>query len=140
MAWGDDATAQKILTSYKTWAVVGSSGQIHRPSFRVTRFLLQMGYDVVPVNPNECEEGLHGVDCYEDLGTAAQHHTIEAVDIFRRADAAGVHVDEAIEIGAKAVWMQLDVIDPAAYQRALDAGLDIVMDRCPAIDYPRLVA
>jgi uncharacterized protein len=129
-------TAKKILESYKTFAVVGCSSDPSRPSHRVALFLQDHGYEVVPVNPNETE--VLGARCYPDLGSAAESHTLDVVDIFRRSDQAGIHVDEAIDIGARAVWMQLGVIDQAAARRAADAGLDVVMDRCPAIDHPRL--
>ena len=92
------------------------------------------GYEVIPVNPS-CEEVL-GLRCYPKLADVPRQ--IEVVDIFRRASEAGRHVDEAIEVGASAVWTQLGVIDEAAAQRARAAGLDVVMDRCPAIEMPRL--
>jgi predicted CoA-binding protein len=136
-AWYGTAVARRILTTYRTFAVVGCSSNPARPSNRVARFLASKGYRVVCVNPNEAE--CFGEACYPDLQSASASEQVEVVDIFRRADKAGVHVDEAIAIGAKAVWMQLGVIDEAAAARARDAGLDVVMDRCPAIDYPRLV-
>lgn len=134
--WNNPETARKILESYKTFAVVGCSAKPHRPSYGVAEFLISAGYKVVCVNPNEAE--CFGTSCYPDLDAAASVG-IEVVDIFRRSDAAGVHVDEAIAIGAKAVWMQLGVIDEAAAERAEAAGLDVVMDRCPAIDHPRMI-
>jgi predicted CoA-binding protein len=91
--------------------------------------------DVIPVNPAYAE--VFGLHCYPDLASVPV--AVDVVDIFRRADEAGVHVDEAIAIGARAVWMQLGVIDDAAAERARAAGLLVVMDRCPRIDYPRLV-
>jgi predicted CoA-binding protein len=136
MSFNDPSVAEKILRTYRSFAVVGCSADPRRPSHGVARFLKDHGYDVVCVNPNEtmCVEGL---PCYPDL--ASVREPIEVVDIFRRADRAGAHVDEAIDIGAKAVWMQLGVVDEAAARRASDAGLDVVMDRCPAIDHPRLI-
>ena len=125
------------MSTYRTFAVVGCSSNPDRPSNRVARFLESRGYRVVCVNPNESE--CFGEACYPDLASVPTSEGVEVVDIFRRADKAGVHVDEAIAIGAKAVWMQLGVIDEAAAARAQAAGLDVVMDRCPAIDYPRLV-
>lgn len=91
------------------------------------------GYHVIPVNPNATE--VRGHASYPDLASVPE--SVDVVDIFRRSEAAGAHVDEAIAIGAKAVWMQLGVIDEDAAQRARDAGLDVVMDRCPAIELRR---
>ncbi|MDQ3940311.1 MAG: CoA-binding protein [Actinomycetota bacterium] len=135
--WNDSETARRILETYRSFAVVGCSSDPRRPSFGVARYLMNHGYEVIPVNPNETE--CQGCRSYPDLASAAAENPIEVVDIFRRADLAGVHVDEAIAIGAKAVWMQLGVIDEAAAARAEAAGLDVVMDRCPAIDHPRLI-
>ncbi len=126
--------ARKILSDYRTWAVVGWSPSPLRDSNRIASFLEDRGYRVIRVNPNAC--GSHP-ECFPDL--ASIEEPVEVVDIFRRRDAAGEHVDEAIEIGAKAVWMQLGVIDPAAAERAEAAGLDVVMNRCPAVDHPRLM-
>ena len=128
-------TAREILTRFKRWAVVGASADPSRPSFGVMRYLANNGYDVVPVNPNE--KACQNLDCYPDLKSISGE--VEVVDLFRRSEFVGPHVDEAIEIGAKAVWMQLDVIDENAAQRASDAGLLVVMDRCPAIEHPRLL-
>jgi len=131
-------TAREILTSFRSWAVVGCSPNPGRPSHGVARFLLGAGYRVVPVNP--AMDSCLGQRCYPDLASAAaEARPIEVVDIFRRSSLAGAHVDEAISIGARAVWMQLGVVDEEAAERAREAGLLVVMDRCPAIDYPRLV-
>jgi predicted CoA-binding protein len=102
------------------------------------RYLQRSGYRIIPVNPAETE--ILGERVYPSLDAIPASEGVEVVDIFRRADQAGAHVDEAIAIGAKAVWMQLGVIDVDAAQRASDAGLDVVMDRCPAQDLPRLQA
>ncbi len=126
--------ARRILTEYRTWAVVGWSPSPMRDSNRIASFLESRGYRVIRVNPNACDDH---PECFPDL--ASIEEPVDVVDIFRRSEAAGEHVDEAIAIGAQAVWMQLGVIDPAALQRAQDAGLDVVMDRCPAIDHPRLI-
>ncbi len=136
--WDDFQTARRILTEFHSFAVVGCSSDRFRPSWGVARFLLAQGYEMVPVNPNETE--VHGVRAYPDLASMAADRPLEVVDIFRRSEEAGVHVDEAIELGAKAIWMQLDVIDEAAAERAEKAGLLVVMDRCPAIDHPRLAS
>ena len=128
-------TAREILTRFKRWAVVGASADPSRPSFGVMRYFVNNGYDVVPVNPNQ--KACQDLECYPDLKSVPG--AVEVVDLFRRSEFVGPHVDEAIEIGAKAVWMQLDVIDEEAAQRASDAGLLVVMDRCPAIEHPRLL-
>ena len=141
--YADPATIEQILRNMRVWAVVGCSSNPIRPSHSVTGALLRHGFEVLPVNPRERE--VYGLQAYPDLATAAEAadaggRPIEVVDVFRRADLAGVHVDEAITIGAKAVWLQLGVIDEAAAARAHAAGLMVVMDRCPAIEFPRLGA
>lgn len=132
--WYSAQTARKILASYKTFAVVGYSPDPARPSWGVASFLKSKGYKVIPVNPSTSE--IMGDCCYPDLASVPDE--IEVVDLFRRSDKVLPHVEEAIEIGAKAIWMQLGVVNEEAAQRAQDAGLDVVMDRCPAIDHPRL--
>jgi predicted CoA-binding protein len=129
-----DEVIRSVLESRRTWAVVGCSPDPARDSHRIARMLQSRGYKVVPVNPS-CDE-LLGVRCYPTLGDIPG--PVEVVDIFRRSSEAGAHVDEAIAVGASAVWMQLGVIDEAAASRARAAGLDVVMDRCPAIELPRL--
>ncbi|HVF53938.1 MAG TPA: CoA-binding protein [Actinomycetota bacterium] len=131
--YDDFETARKILTSYRRFAIVGCSANPSRASFRVATYLLGQGFEVIPVNPNE--ERIGDLDCFPELSSIPTEE-LEVVDIFRRSEFAGKHVDEAIELGAKAIWMQLGVIDAAAARRARDAGLDVVMDRCPAIDHP----
>ena len=133
-----DAAVDHILTTYWSFAIVGASPRPWRPSHGVMQTLASHGYQVIPVNPT-CAE-VDGRHSHPDLTTAATEHTIEVVDIFRRSELAGVHVDEAIAVGARAVWMQLGVIDHAAAQRAWDAGLVVVMDRCPAIELRRRAA
>jgi predicted CoA-binding protein len=132
--WSDPAVAHKILTTYQRWAVVGCSSDPGRASNSVSRYLMSQGYEVTPVNPQEAD--ILNLKCYPDL--ASVPGPLEVVDLFRRSDFVGAHVDEAIELGAKAIWMQLDVIARRAAERAHAAGLDVVMDRCPAIDHPRL--
>ena len=128
---------ERLLTTPGRWAVVGCSPDPGRDSHRVARYLQELGHDIVPVNPNADGE-IHGVEVVPSLADAAEGGSIDVVDIFRRADRAGEAVDEAIVIGAGAVWMQLDVIDAAAAGRADVAGLDVIMDLCPMIEYPRL--
>jgi predicted CoA-binding protein len=127
-AYEEDVRA--ILTGTRVWAVVGCSPDPARDSHRIASMLQRRGYTVVPVNPLATE--ILGERCYPTLAAVPQ--PIEVVDIFRRSAAAGAHVDEAIAIGAQAVWMQLGVIDEAAAERARAAGLRVVMDRCPAIE------
>ncbi len=130
-----EADVRKVLDR-PTWAVVGCSPDPARDSNRIARLLKSRGYRVIPVNPN-CDE-VFGERSYASLREIPD--PVDVVDVFRRADQAGAHVDEAIAIGARAVWMQLGVIDEAAAQRARDAGLLVVMDRCPAIEWRRLQA
>lgn len=132
--YGDRATVERVLTAYRTWAVVGLSENPARASHRVASFLQSRGFRIIPVNP--LADRILGEKAYPDLASVPE--PVEVVDIFRRSSQAGVHVDEAIAIGAKAVWLQLDVIDEEAAARARAAGLDVIMDRCPAIEYPRL--
>lgn len=134
--FSDPVVAKKILETYKTFAIVGCSADPGRASNSVANFLMRQGYEVIPVNPNE--QQCFGKDCYPDLKSIPSE--VEVVDIFRRSEFVAPHVDEAIEIGAKAIWMQLDVIDVESAEKAAAAGLDVVMDRCPAIDHPRLLA
>jgi uncharacterized protein len=131
----DDVRA--LLTQTRIWAVVGCSPDPGRDSHRVAALLQNEGFRVIPVNPNVDGEVL-GERCYATMHEIEEQ--VGVVDIFRRADEAGVHVDEAIAIGATGVWMQLGVIDRAAAERARAAGLRVVMDRCPAIELPRLAA
>jgi uncharacterized protein len=127
---------RRIAEESRTWAVVGCSADPRRASHGVAAYLQRQGYRVIPVNPEAgCEEIL-GERCYPNL--AAVPVPVDVVDIFRRTDNAGSHVDEAIAIGADAVWMQLGVVDAAAADRARQAGLLVVMDRCPKIEFPSL--
>jgi uncharacterized protein len=136
--WSDPRVAERILRTYRVWAVVGCSSHPARPSHGVSRYLLSQGYTVLPVNPNE--ERIHGQPAHPDLRSIPpEHDAIEVVDIFRRSDAVLAHVEEAIEIGAKAVWMQLGVWNQEAAELAAHAGLLVVMNRCPAIDHPQMV-
>jgi uncharacterized protein len=117
---------QRILDECRTIAVVGLSSDPSRASNSVSAYMRRNDYRVIPVNPNETE--VFGEKAYPDLSAVPEK--IDLVDIFRRPDEAGKSVDEAIKVGAKAVWLQEGVIDVKAAQRALDAGLLVVMDRC----------
>lgn len=130
------AVIQRVLTTTRVWAVVGCSPDPRRDSHGVTAFLQANGYRVVPVHPGV--DQILGERCYPDLASVPASTGVEVVDVFRRSSQAGTHVDEAIAVGAQAVWLQLGVIDDAAADRARAAGLDVVMDRCPRIELPRL--
>ena len=131
-----DEDIAELLRSARTIAMVGASDRPDRPSNRVMKFLQGQGYRVIPVNPQITGEHVHGEYVWRDLSQIGE--PIDIVDIFRRPIAAGEAVDEAIAVGAKAVWLQLGVINEDAARRAETAGLKVVMDRCPAIEIPRL--
>ena len=132
----DEAEIKTLLEETRTIALIGASDRPERASYRVMHMLQAHGYRVIPVNPQITGEHLHGEFVFRDLSQIGE--PIDMVDIFRNSAAAGGAVDQAITAGAKAVWMQLGVIDEAAAARAEAAGLKVVMDRCPAIDIPRL--
>jgi len=132
----DDAAIKALLESARTIALVGASDRPDRPSYGVMARLQQHGYRVIPVNPQITGEHVHGEFVFRDLHQLGD--PIDIVDIFRNSAAAGEAVDQAIAAGAKAVWMQLGVVNEEAAARAEAAGLQVVMDRCPAIDIPRL--
>jgi uncharacterized protein len=119
-------TIKRVLEDCKTIAVVGLSSDPGRPSYGVASYMRRRGYKVIPVNPNETE--VFGDKAYAALADVPDE--VDLVDIFRRPSEAGSAVDEAIAVGAKAVWLQEGVIDEAAARRAADAGLLVVMDRC----------
>ncbi|MBN8848236.1 MULTISPECIES: CoA-binding protein [unclassified Sphingomonas] len=132
----DPAAIKALLEETRTIAMIGASDRPDRASYRVMAMLQGHGYRVIPVNPQITGEHVHGEYVFRDLSQIGE--PIDMVDIFRRSDAAGAAVDEAIASGARSVWMQLGVIDAAAAARAEAAGLKVVMDRCPAIEIPRL--
>lgn len=131
-----DADIKALLDNARTIAMVGASDRPDRPSYRVMATLQRRGYRVIPVNPQITGEHVHGEFVFRDVGQIGM--PIDIVDIFRRPHAAGEAVDEAIAVGARAVWMQLGVVNDEAAARAEAAGLTVVMDRCPAIEIPRL--
>jgi predicted CoA-binding protein len=125
-----------LLRAARTIALVGASDRPDRPSFGVMEVLQRHGYRVIPVNPQITGQHVHGEYVWRELSQIGE--PIDIVDIFRNSAAAGEAVDEAIAAGAKAVWMQLGVVNPDAAARAEAAGLQVVMDRCPAIELRRL--
>ncbi len=130
MPHGDRATVDRLL-AYDTWAVVGLSNDTSRAAFGVAAFLQARGKRVVPVHPRA--ETVHGEQGYVRLSDIP--FDIDVVDLFVRSELAGPVVDEAIADGARGVWLQLGVVDDAAAERARAAGLDVVMDRCPKIEW-----
>ncbi len=130
----EDDTIRRVLQETGTWAVVGLSTNSTRAAYGVARVLQQHGKRVVPVHPSA--ETVHGEQGYASLADIP--FPVDVVDVFVRSELAGDVADQAVAIGARAVWFQLDVIDEDAAQRVHDAGLDMVMDRCPAIELPRL--
>jgi predicted CoA-binding protein len=130
----DIRTLRRILHDYKRVAMVGLSADWYRPSNFAAKYLLDRDFEVVPVNPKYDE--ILGQKCYPDL--ASIPGPIEIVDLFQRPDRVPIFVDQAIEIGARVVWMQLGIVNEEAAQKARDAGLEVVMDRCMKIEYARL--
>ena len=131
-----DELIRRVLAESRVIAMVGASPDGARPSNGVMRFLLERGHRVYPVNPTCAGRAIHGRSVLANIDAVPE--PIDMVDIFRRPEFAGAAVDDAIRIGAKVAWMQLGVIDEAAAARAERAGLTVIMDRCPAIEYRRL--
>ena len=131
----DNDTLRRILTEYRRVAVVGLSADRSRPSNSVARYLLDHGFEVIPVNPKY--EEILGLPCYPDL--AAIPTPVDIVDLFQRSERVPPFVDTAIEIGARVIWMQLGIVHEAAAEKARKAGLAVVMDRCIKIEHARLL-
>lgn len=133
--YADAETVRRILTeSGDTWAVVGLSTNQARAAYGVAGVLQRFGKRVVPVHPKA--EPVHGEQGYATLADIP--FPVDVVDVFVNSELAGEVADEAVDIGARAVWFQLGVLDESAYERARAAGLEMVMDRCPAIEIPKL--
>ncbi|SDC66009.1 hypothetical protein SAMN05216410_2121 [Sanguibacter gelidistatuariae] len=130
----DPAVIRRLLTEPGRWAVVGLSDNPARVAYSIATYLQGTGMEIVPVHPKA--ETVHGARGFPSLADVPGQ--IDVVDVFVRSDLAGDVVDQAIAVGAKAVWLQLGVIDDAAAERASKAGLDVVMDTCPAIEGPKL--
>jgi predicted CoA-binding protein len=132
-----DDVLRKLFGDTKTIALVGASPRgERRASWRVMRFLQQHGYKVYPVNPEATDQEIHGEKVYATLQDLPEK--VDLVDIFRRSNKVAPVVDDVIAMGAPYIWMQLDVIDAVAAAKAEAAGITVIMDRCPAIELPRL--
>jgi uncharacterized protein len=132
--WLDSEQIRFMLEDCETWAVVGLSGNPDRTAYRIARFLQARGKRVVPVHPDA--PTVLGEQGYASLADVP--FPVDVVDVFRRSEAAGEFADQAVAIGAKGVWFQLGVLDPDAYERTAAAGVPMVMDTCPAIEWPHL--
>ncbi|MCZ6471013.1 MAG: CoA-binding protein [Gammaproteobacteria bacterium] len=130
----DIVTLRRILSTHKRVAMVGLSADWWRPSFFAAKYLLEHGFEVIPVNPKYQE--ILGQKCYPDLKSIPT--PVDIVDLFQKMERVPPFVDDAIEIGAKVVWMQLGIINRQAAQKALDSGLEVIMDRCMKIEYARI--
>ena len=130
----DIVTLRRILKTYRRVAMVGLSADWWRPSFFAAKYLLEHGFEVIPVNPKY--EEILGQKCYPDLKSIPT--PVDVVDLFQKAERVPLFVDDAIAIDAKVVWMQLGIINEEAANKARDAGLEVVMDRCMKIEYARI--
>lgn len=132
----NDADIRQVLNTVKTIALVGASDKTHRASYQVMEYLLAQGYHVIPVSPKLAGKTVLGQHVYATLADVPV--AIDMVDVFRNSDALYAVTEEAIGAHAKVLWTQLNVVDNAAAQLAKEAGLQVVMDKCPAIEIPRL--
>lgn len=130
----EDTVIREILSTPRTIAVVGCSPKVERDSNAIARLLLRKGHHVIPVNPGHRQ--ILDQPCYPDLLSIPE--SVEIVDVFRRTEYVAGVADQAIRIGAKILWTQLGIYDEESAQRALQAGMIVIMDRCPAIEYNRL--
>ncbi len=133
LPWQDPDTIRSVLADSRTWAVVGLSGNPHRTAFRIAEFLQGQGKQIVPIHPSA--PTVLGEQGYATLADVP--FGIDCVDVFRRSEAAGEFADQAVAVGAGSVWFQLGVIDEAAFERTRAAGVPMVMDTCPKIEWPR---
>lgn len=137
-SWQDPAWVETMLEESSTWAVVGLSGHPGRTAYSIASLLQQRGKRIVPVHPTAGDEGglqVLGERAYATLSDIP--FPVDVVDVFRRSAAAGAFADEAVRIGARGVWFQLGVVDEAAFERTTAAGVPMVMDTCPAIEWSR---
>lgn len=136
--WQDPAWVEMMLEECSTWAVVGLSGDPSRTAYSIASLLQDRGKRVIPVHPAAAQEG--GLEVLGERAFASLSDIdvpVDVVDVFRRSEAAGEFADEAVRIGARGVWFQLGVVDPAAFERTTAAGVPMVMDTCPAIEWRR---
>ncbi|WP_026116632.1 CoA-binding protein [Nocardiopsis valliformis] len=142
-SWQDPKTIDRFLDDTRTWAIVGLSNDTGRTAYAIAQLLQARGKRIIPVHPGAAAEGVEvlGEKAYATLAEAsAAVGTIDVVDVFRRSEAAGEFADQAVAIGAGGVWFQLGVIDEEAFRRTTDAGVPMVMDTCPAIEWGRRAA
>ena len=133
----DDAGIERAMRATRRIAVVGASSNPSRPSFGVFRYLVQQGFECIPVNPNERD--VLGVPAYRTLAEAvAETGRFDMVDVFRRSELCVPHAEEAVAAGARVLWLQLGIVNWEAATIAHDAGLEVVMDRCTAIEWRRI--
>ena len=136
--WADEDDVRFMLDDCHTWAVVGLSGDPHRTAYEIARYLQQRGKRIVPVHPVFADPGAPAVLGEQGYPTLADVPLpIDVVDVFRRSEAAGEFADQAVAVGAKGVWFQLGVVDADAFDRTTAAGVPMVMDTCPAIEWSR---
>jgi uncharacterized protein len=136
MTWQDPEAIRFMLDDCKVWAVVGLSGDPRRTAYTIAALLQDHGKQIVPIHPSAADDG--GLEVLGEKGYATLADVpfpIDVVDVFRRSEFAGEFADQAVEVGARAVWFQLGVIDAAAYDRTVAAGVPMVMDTCPAIEW-----
>lgn len=137
-SWQDPESVRFMLDDCETWAVVGLSGDPTRTAYSIAALLQGRGKRIVPIHPNASQEGGLSVLDEQSYPTLADvPFPVDVVDVFRRSEFAGDFADQAVAIGAKAVWFQLGVIDQAAFERTVAAGVPMVMDTCPAIEWRR---
>ena len=130
-AWQDPEAVSLMLDDLETWAIVGLSDNPSRTAWSIAQLLQSRGKRIVPIHP--AAESVHGEQGYATL--AEIPFPVDVVDVFRRSEAAGQFADEAVQVGARGVWFQLGVVDEEAYERTTAAGVAMVMDRCPAIEW-----
>jgi len=138
MRWQEPEAVRFMLDDCKVWAIVGLSGDTRRTAYSIAALLQERGKQIVPIHPAAASP--EGLEVLGERGYAALADVpfpIDVVDVFRRSDAAGEFADQAVEVGARGVWFQLGVIDPEAFERTVAAGVPMVMDTCPAIEWRR---